>query len=56
MKPRNDVKKLICILCKEMHEIDVCEKFLKLPMDGKRRIYHRETFVLGMLEMGLPEQ
>ena len=35
MKTRNDVKKLICIFCHEMHEIDVCEKFLKLPMDGK---------------------
>jgi hypothetical protein len=49
MKPRNDVKKLICI---EMHKIDVCKKFLKLPMDGKREFIIAKRLCWGYLKWG----
>ena len=36
-KPRDDERKLICIFCKETYQLEVCEKFLKLPMADKRK-------------------
>ena len=51
-KPRDDERKLICIFCKETHELDVCEKFLKLPMGDKRKLIITKRLCWGCLKWG----
>ena len=52
IKPRNDGKKLICIFCKETHKVDICEKFLKLPIDAKREFIIAKRLCWGCLKWG----
>ena len=46
------IKKISCIFCKEAHELDLCEKFLKIPLVKKREVIVTNRLCWGCLRWG----
>ena len=46
------IKKISCIFCKEAHKLDLCEKFLKIPLVRKREIIVTNWLCWGCLRWG----
>ena len=51
-QPERIVKKIICVFCKEPHELELCERFLSISLDKRREFIIANRLCWGCLRWG----
>ena len=51
-QPEKIVKKIICVFCKEPHELELCERFLSISLDKRREFIVANRLCWGCLRWG----